>query len=56
MSVAFPDPARVRGHAEGELRNPVKHPVRLLVKAVTYHQLKISRREDTWTAEVYVDV
>lgn len=56
MSVAFPDPARVRCHAEGEARDPVKHPVRLFVKAVTYHQLKISRKENTWTAEVYVDV
>jgi SHS2 domain-containing protein len=56
ISVTFPDPPRVRCRAEGELRDAVKHPVRLFVKAVTYHQLKIFRKEDTWTAEVYVDV
>ena len=56
LSVEFPEPLRLRCRAEGEPRDPVKHPVRLFVKAVTYHQLKISRTEDAWMAEVYVDV
>ena len=56
LFVTFPEPLRVQCHAEGEPRDPVKHPVRLFVKAVTYHQLKISRTQDTWMAEVYVDV
>src|SRR5437762_25050 len=29
--------------ARGEQRNPAKHPAKLVVKAVTYHQLKIVR-------------
>lgn len=44
------------GTASGEPRDPVKHPARLIVKAVTYHQLKIARADREWIAEVYVDV
>jgi SHS2 domain-containing protein len=42
--------------ATGEPRDPQKHPPRLGVKAVTYHQLKVRRTENGWIAEVYVDV
>ena len=56
LSVTFPDPLRVRCNAEGEPRDSVKHPVRVFVKAATYHQLKISRLASTWVAEVFVDV
>src|SRR5438067_12132905 len=40
--------------ARGELRDPVKHPAKLVVKAVTYHQLKIAHTSDGWSADVYV--
>ena len=56
LPVGFPAPLRVQSLASGEPRDPAKHPVRLSVKAVTYHQLKISRMQDRWMAEVYVDV
>ncbi len=42
--------------AGGEPRDPEKHPVRLIVKAVTYHQLKIVQTPAGWSADVYVDV
>jgi SHS2 domain-containing protein len=42
--------------ARGEPRDPVRHPARLVVKAVTYHQLKVARTDDGWLAEVYVDI
>jgi SHS2 domain-containing protein len=42
--------------ATGEPRDPSKHPPRLVVKAVTYHQLKVQQTENGWIAEVYVDV
>jgi SHS2 domain-containing protein len=42
--------------ASGEPRDPQKHPPKLVVKAVTYHQLKVQRIESGWLAEVYVDV
>lgn len=42
--------------ASGEARDPQRHRPKLVVKAVTYHQLKVQRTENGWTAEVYVDV
>jgi len=33
-----------------------RHRSRLIVKAVTYHQLKIEQRDGLWTAEVYLDI
>lgn len=42
--------------AFGEQRDPRKHPAKLIVKAVTYHQLRITHTVENWTADVYVDV
>ena len=56
LLIQFLEPLRVQCTAGGERRDPVKHPVRLSVKAVTYHQLTISKEQDKWMAEVYVDV
>jgi protein archease len=42
--------------ATGEPRDLRKHPPRLVVKAVTYHQLNVHQAENGWIAEVYVDV
>ena len=50
------DPEQIRCVAGGEPRNPEKHPPRVVVKAVTYHQLKVALEETGWVAEVYVDV
>jgi SHS2 domain-containing protein len=47
---------RIECIATGEARDLQKHPPRLVVKAVTYHQLKVQRTEGGWIAEVYVDV
>jgi len=47
---------RIECIATGEPRDLQKHPPRLVVKAVTYHQLKVQRLEDGLIAEVYVDV
>jgi SHS2 domain-containing protein len=50
------DEKRIECTASGEPREIEKHPAKIVVKAVTYHQLKISSRADGWIAEVYVDV
>jgi SHS2 domain-containing protein len=47
---------RIRGEALGEPRNPSRHPAKLVVKGVTYHQLKIARNDQGWFCEVYLDV
>jgi SHS2 domain-containing protein len=40
----------------GEPRDPARHRMRIIVKAVTYHQLKVEQAADGWSAEVYLDI
>lgn len=40
----------------GEPRESERHRARLIVKAVTYHQLKVEQRGGLWVAEVYLDI
>lgn len=47
---------RVDAVCHGERLDSERHRPRVLVKAVTYHQLRIFESDDGWTAEVYVDV
>jgi len=42
--------------AWGEPRNLERHPPKLVVKAVTYHQLSVRRDDQGWVADVYVDI
>ena len=46
----------VRGQGWGEERDPVRHPPKLVIKGVTYHQLKIAKDAKGWLAEVYLDI
>lgn len=50
------DPEKVEGIGRGEPRDPWRHTGRLMVKAVTYHQLKIAPAAGGWCAEVYLDI
>lgn len=40
----------------GEKFDPTRHQVKLLVKAVTYHQLVLVETAQGWRAQVYVDI
>lgn len=42
--------------AMGEPRDPERHPAKLVVKAVTWHQLNVSETRDGFTGDVYVDI
>jgi SHS2 domain-containing protein len=42
--------------ALGEPWDRERHPPRVAVKAVTYHQLKVEQTTDGWVADVYVDI
>ena len=42
--------------ARGEKFDRRRHQVKLLVKAVTYHQLELKETEEGWRAQVYVDI
>lgn len=49
-------PGRVRGIGFGEPWDAARHQARLIVKAVTWHQLRVAQVEGGWIAEVYLDV
>lgn len=42
--------------ARGEKFDRGRHQVKLLVKAVTYHQLDLRETAEGWRAQVYVDI
>ena len=42
--------------ARGEPRDESRHPGKLVVKAVTYHQLCVVRETDGFRADVFVDI
>ena len=49
-------PERLIAAAYGEARDPARHPARVVVKAVTYHQLRLSETPAGCVAEVYLDI
>jgi SHS2 domain-containing protein len=49
-------PDAIRAAAWGEPRDGARHRSKLIVKAVTWHQLKIARSDSGWMAEVYLDI
>jgi len=42
--------------ARGEKFDPARHHLKLLVKAITYHQLRLEQTASGWRAQVYVDI
>jgi SHS2 domain-containing protein len=46
----------LQGTLTGEKHDPNRHPTRVLIKAVTYHQLRVEQREGTWTANIVFDI
>jgi SHS2 domain-containing protein len=42
--------------ARGEKLDPARHQLKLLVKAITYHQLSMEQTPAGWRARVYVDI
>jgi SHS2 domain-containing protein len=40
----------------GEPHDPARHRVKLIVKAVTWHQLRIEETTGGWSAQVYLDI
>lgn len=56
FDIEEPAPFQVVGKAWGEPRDPERHPGKLVVKGVTYHQLKIGKDARGWFAEVYLDI
>lgn len=44
------------GAGLGEPRDPERHRAKLIVKGVTYHQLRVAQTSEGWVAEVYLDI
>jgi len=47
---------RIAARASGEPIDPSRHRMKLIVKGVTYHQLRIWRDRGMWSAEVFLDI
>ena len=46
----------VEAVVRGERLDPVRHQSRLDVKAITYHQLKVTQENGIWAARVFLDI
>lgn len=49
-------PGSIRAEALGEPREAGRPRPKLIVKAVTWHQLRIAQTDTGWLAEVYLDI
>jgi len=47
---------RIEAVLSGEDFDPERHESRLLIKAATYHRLRIEKSNDTWQIEVIFDI
>ena len=50
------DGNHLRARLIGEPRDPQRHPWELIIKAITYHQLKVEEVNGRWEAEVFLDI
>jgi SHS2 domain-containing protein len=46
----------LRARVWGELYNEERHPVRTLIKAVTFHQLRVRQEMGIWKAQIIFDL
>ncbi|MBI3991244.1 MAG: archease [Candidatus Omnitrophica bacterium] len=49
-------PDAITAVAEGEDYDPKRHHLKTEIKAVTYHNLKIEKKDSVWQAEVIFDI
>ncbi len=47
---------RLRARVRGESYDPERHPVKVLVKGITFHQLTVEPRDDGWFGRVIFDI
>ena len=50
------DENHLRAAIIGEPRDPQRHTWELIIKAITYHQLKVEKADGRWQAEVFLDI
>ncbi len=49
-------PKRLKARLSGEPRDPKRHPWTLIIKAVTYYELRVEQRNGRWEAQVFLDI
>lgn len=49
-------PTHLTARLIGEPRDYARHPWKLIVKAVTYHQIEVTSRNGRWDARVFLDI
>ncbi len=47
---------RIKASVSGEEFNPERHERRLLIKAATYHRLKVEQKNNEWEIDVIFDI
>ncbi len=47
---------QVSAVAFGEPFDPARHRAKLLVKGITWHQLRLAHEDDGWVAQVFLDI
>ena len=50
------EPTRLRAALRGEPFDAARHPIDTEIKAVTYHQIAVERRDAGWQARVIFDI
>ncbi len=53
---AHPSVWRLQATLRGEVFDPARHPIKVLIKAVTYHALEVREDEHGWHATVVFDI
>jgi SHS2 domain-containing protein len=56
VEILTADVYRLGARVEGEPLDPVRHPVKVLLKAVTYHGLEVRQQGDMWVAQIIFDI
>lgn len=54
--VRLSDPPRLVAQIQGETRDARRHQIKRLLKAATYHELKIEKIKEHWQAKVILDI
>ncbi len=46
----------LQGELRGEAFDPARHPIKVLIKGITYHQLDVRKTGDRWVTSVVFDI
>ena len=50
------EPTMLEGRLMGETRDPARHRWKLIVKAVTYHDIEVFERDGRWESRIFLDI